>query len=125
MTMSSVGGAAVAQRDDNRHPRRRTTEESEAVLLTRLFLQRALLVAGASAVGGVAVLALLSLLARRPDHLGHTDGRLAPCPNWPNCVCSQEAGPHGIAPFAFEGSPEEALAHLRDLLAGWPRTRVV
>ncbi len=81
---------------------------------------------GLVALGGVVTLTLLSLLSRRPTNLGPRDGRLAPCPDSSNCVCSHDGdGAHAIAPFAFEGSPEEAMKRLRAVLASWPRTTVV
>jgi uncharacterized protein (DUF1499 family) len=84
------------------------------------------LVAGLAALGGVVTLGLLSALSRRPSNLGPRDGRLAPCPGSPNCVCSQGAdAAHAVAPFAFTGSPEGAMKCLRALLASWPRTTVV
>jgi uncharacterized protein (DUF1499 family) len=84
-----------------------------------------LFIAAALAAGSVATLAVLRLLSRRPKNLGVTDGRLAPCPATPNCVCSFDGPPRGIAPFAYEGSPEEAMARLREMLARWPLARVV
>jgi uncharacterized protein (DUF1499 family) len=84
------------------------------------------LIAGLVAAGGVGTLALLSLLARRPENLGAHEGKLAPCPDSPNCVCSQaEDAAHRVEPLAFEGSPQEALARLKDVLASWPRTRII
>jgi uncharacterized protein (DUF1499 family) len=88
--------------------------------------QLLVLIAGGVVLGWVAVLALLSALARRPANLGATGGRLGPCPNTPNCVCthaSDEA--HRIEPLRFEGSAEAAMKRLRGVLAAWPRTRVV
>jgi uncharacterized protein (DUF1499 family) len=77
-------------------------------------------------LGVVVALALLSLLAKRPANLGVTAGRLAPCPSSPNCVCSQDADDaHHVEPLSFEGSPQEALARLKEVLASWPRTTVV
>jgi uncharacterized protein (DUF1499 family) len=88
--------------------------------------QLLVLIAGGIAVGWVAVLALLSALARRPAHLGAESGRLAPCPHRPNCVCSQaDDAAHRIEPLRFEGSANEAMKSLRVVLAAWPRTRVV
>jgi uncharacterized protein (DUF1499 family) len=71
-------------------------------------------------------LALFSLSARRPSNLGASDGRLAPCPDTPNCVCSQASDdPHRIEPLSYDGSAEEAMARLKAALAALPRTRVV
>ncbi len=70
-------------------------------------------------------LALFSLFAR-PTNLGVHDGRLAPCPDRPNCVCTQAADDaHRIEPLIYDGTPEEALARLRAALATLPRTRIV
>ena len=59
---------------------------------------------------------------RRPDNLGVTNGRLAPCRRTPNCVSSQ-ADPsdseHYIAPL--KGSMQE----VRKAVESLPRTRVV
>jgi uncharacterized protein (DUF1499 family) len=88
--------------------------------------QKVLLVAALVLAGGVVTLALLSVLARRPDNLGARDGKLAPCPGSPNCVCSQaEDAAHHVEPLGFEGEPEEAFARLKEVLASWPRTRIV
>ena len=77
-------------------------------------------------LGGVVTLALFSLFARRPTNLGVRDGRLAPCPDTPNCVCSQAADDsHRIEPLAYDGTAEEAMVRLKAALATLPRTRVV
>jgi uncharacterized protein (DUF1499 family) len=71
-------------------------------------------------------LALFSLFARQPTNLGVHDGRLAPCPDRPNCVCTQAADEaHRIEPLTYDGTPEEARARLKAALATLPRTRVV
>ena len=54
------------------------------------------------------IMALFSLLARRPAGRGVRDGRLAPCPGTPNCVCSQDDDRHAVEPLHFDGPPEEA-----------------
>lgn len=58
--------------------------------------------------------------------VGLVDGRLRPCPNSPNCVCSQDddAG-HQIEPLRFTDSPHDAWDRLHDLVKKLPRTRVV
>ena len=56
-------------------------------------------------------LGVLSALARKPEHLGVVDGRLAPCPDSPNCVSSRAEDPvHRIAPLTFDGPTDQALA---------------
>ncbi len=57
---------------------------------------------------------------------GVREGRLAPCPGSPNCVCSQDAAAaHAIAPLAFRGSAAEAMRALKQMLAAQPRVRVL
>jgi uncharacterized protein (DUF1499 family) len=69
---------------------------------------------------------ILSLLARRPDGLGVHDGQLAPCSRYPNCVSSQaEDEGHRAPPLAFADNPERAWERLKEVLAEFPRTRVV
>jgi uncharacterized protein (DUF1499 family) len=62
---------------------------------------------------------------RRPDNLGVTNGRLAPCRRTPNCVSSQ-ADPadreHYIAAIAFRG---DAMAAIRRAVAAMPRATVI
>jgi uncharacterized protein (DUF1499 family) len=49
---------------------------------------------------------------KRP--VGLVDGRLAPCPESPNCVSSEAAaGPSAVEPLAFTVAPEAAWAALK------------
>lgn len=50
---------------------------------------------------------------------------LAPCPETPNCVSSlaKDAG-HRVEPLPLEGSPEEALARLREIVEAMPGATV-
>jgi uncharacterized protein (DUF1499 family) len=74
----------------------------------------------------VIALAILSALAMKPKTLGVVDGRLAACPNTPNCVSTQATDPrHQIEPIAFDGSPENAMRQLKAALAGIPRMKIV
>jgi uncharacterized protein (DUF1499 family) len=68
-------------------------------------------VLGFTVLGGVVPLALLSATSREPENLGVTDGRLAPCPATPNCVCSQdEDAAHHVEPIHYEfGDPVPRL----------------
>jgi uncharacterized protein (DUF1499 family) len=65
---------------------------------------------------------------KRPDDLGVTNGRLAPCKRTPNCVSSQ-ADPadaeHYIAPIAFKGTAAQAMAAARRAIESMERTTVV
>jgi uncharacterized protein (DUF1499 family) len=64
--------------------------------------------------------------AGRPKSLGATDGKLAGCPDSPNCVCSQETrDSHHIAALAYEGDGKAAFSRLADVLESWPRIKIV
>lgn len=71
-------------------------------------------------------LGLTACSGTAPSHLGVRDGRLAPCPDSPNCVCSQADDPrHAIAALPLPGSPEASRTRLLEILAREPRVRVV
>jgi uncharacterized protein (DUF1499 family) len=77
-------------------------------------------------LGGAATLALLSATAKRPDSLGVAYGRLAPCPDAPNCVCSQaDDDAHRMDPIPFDGDADAAWSRLKATLAKQPRITVV
>ena len=62
----------------------------------------------------------------RPGNLGLHDGKLAPCPNKPNCVHSEETDPrHAIASLAFTGNPDEAMQMLHAIVSGMERTQLI
>jgi uncharacterized protein (DUF1499 family) len=86
-----------------------------------------LVVLGLSLLVWAGTMVALRWFSRRPEGLGPRDGRLAPCPASPNCVCScaEEADDHAIAPLTFTDSPDEAWQRLGAVLAEQPRTRVV
>jgi len=53
-------------------------------------------------------------------------GQFSPCPDKPNCVCSQaKDDEHRIPPLAFSSSPEAALAKLKAIIQESPRTEVI
>lgn len=75
------------------------------------------------AIGGLAV---LSLTARRPDNLGVRDGKLAACPDTPNCVASQaDDAAHHAEPLRFTTTPGIAWARLVRVVTAMPRVTVV
>jgi uncharacterized protein (DUF1499 family) len=79
-----------------------------------------LLIALAAAIAGVVVLQIiLAWISRRnTPELGVTEGMLQPCPNSPNCVCSQAEDPrHAIAPIAYTTSLTEARTTLLNVIA--------
>ena len=62
---------------------------------------------------------------RRPA--GDVDeNRLPPCPDRPNCVCSDARDERrGIEPYAITASPQKAWKALHDVLGSLPRVRIV
>jgi len=72
-----------------------------------------LLISLAAVLAGLlAVLLVLALWSRSGQAPGLVDGRLAPCPGTPNCVCSEAgtASTHAIAALPL---PSDGLAGLR------------
>jgi uncharacterized protein (DUF1499 family) len=73
-------------------------------------------------------MALFSLSGKRPATLGVRDGKLSPCPASPNCVCSQAEesdAEHRIEPFTYNGSPEEAIAKLKQIISSMKNAQVI
>jgi uncharacterized protein (DUF1499 family) len=69
---------------------------------------------------------VLSFSAPRPTNLGVTDGKLAPCPDSPNCVSTQaDDEGHRIEPIHFTGDAAEAKAKLKQALGTLPRTTII
>ena len=81
----------------------------------------------------------LSLYSCRAPQVGLRDGALAPCPESPNCVCSQHTNDQhtndegtsnpttndgaSIQPIAAD-PPDATWLRLRELLEEWPRHRI-
>ncbi|HMQ31753.1 MAG TPA: DUF1499 domain-containing protein [Chloroflexaceae bacterium] len=80
------------------------------------------------AAAGAATLAVQARTVGVPPGLGVADGRLAPCPDSPNCVSSQ-ADPgdrvHYMPPVPLGAPAAEAQASLRELLAAQPRVELL
>lgn len=76
---------------------------------------------------GFALAALLSACSGSPpDNLGVHNGRLASCPESPNCVSSQASDEaHRIDPLPLKGSPAQTQARLVTLLTDEPRVRLI
>lgn len=65
---------------------------------------------------------------KRPDSLGVTAGRLAPCKPTPNCVSSQadrSDTTHYVAPLVAGDDPARAFATLKRIVHETPRVKVV
>jgi uncharacterized protein (DUF1499 family) len=90
-----------------------------------------MLLAVLGCTAGLAALAtlwglLFGFPGSRPQNLGVHDGRLAPCPRRPNCVSSfVTRGAPAIAPLPLVGEPAAAMARVREIVEGMPRTTVV
>lgn len=79
-------------------------------------------------VGIVMGKSLFSFSGKRPTNLGVKDGKLATCPNTPNCVSSQAAASdteHKIAPLSYSSSPSEAMTRLKSVIQGMERTEII
>lgn len=73
-----------------------------------------------------AALVMLSFLGTKPSNLGARGGRLAVCPDKPNCVSTQSDDPrHAIDPIRFTGSADAALERLRRVLRQQARTEII
>lgn len=88
-----------------------------------------LLSAAIIVAGGVVTGRAMGLFAgKRPESLGVTAGRLAPCKPTPNCVSSQ-ADPgdatHYIAPFVTRDDPAETFARLKRVVGATERVSIV
>lgn len=56
----------------------------------------------------------------------NTPPDLPPCPTTPNCVSSQASDEdHRVDPLPFDGSGEDALERLADVIGAMPRSRIV
>ena len=58
------------------------------------------------------------LAGKRPDNLGVRNNKLAPCPNTPNCVCSQEKRrSHAVEPLSVSAPPGLAMEKVKTAVA--------
>ena len=72
------------------------------------------------------LLSITSCAGVKPDNLGVEGGRLAPCPDSPNCVSSDAPdAAHRIEPYRLKGKPQQAWAALQQTVSSLPRTKVV
>lgn len=64
----------------------------------------------------------------RPDNLGVNNGKLAACPNSPNCVSSQSPSSdatHFIQPLKYTNTTEKALADLKAVIDSIDKTKII
>lgn len=78
----------------------------------------------ASSSGG-GLFGLKIFVGNQPTNLGVDDGKLAPCPNTPNCVSSQSRDDHKIEPLTFNTTPDEAFAKLKRILESSDRATII
>ncbi len=63
---------------------------------------------------------------KRPTNLGVNAGKLAACPNSPNCVNSQEQNElHKIAPLTYTTPKTEAISKLKEVVNSLPKTKII
>ncbi|MBV8884022.1 MAG: DUF1499 domain-containing protein [Chroococcidiopsidaceae cyanobacterium CP_BM_RX_35] len=63
---------------------------------------------------------------KRPNNLGNRGGKLAPCPNTPNCVSSQSSdAQHRIEPLTYNSTPKEAMAALKAAIQSIKKTQII
>jgi uncharacterized protein (DUF1499 family) len=71
---------------------------------------------------------LFSFSGNQPTNLGVKDGKLASCPNTPNCVNSQAPdgdAEHKIAPLAYKSAPSDLMAVLKSVITSMERTKII
>lgn len=74
----------------------------------------------------VVAFAVMSATSRRPKTLGVRDGRLAACPDSPNCVSTQAEREHqrmDSIPLTIDAA--EAVSVLKRVVSAMPRSQVV
>ncbi len=71
-------------------------------------------------------MAALSWMAPRPGFLGVHDGRLADCPDSPNCVCTQaDDTEHWIEPLIVQADPEVAMDQIKQVVMSTSGSRII
>ncbi|MBE9030168.1 DUF1499 domain-containing protein [filamentous cyanobacterium LEGE 11480] len=69
---------------------------------------------------------MFNFSGQRPTDLGVTDGKLKACPASPNCVCTTDSDKeHGIEAIAWDKSPNEAIAALKNVIGGMERAAII
>ena len=103
--------------------RDKKSEQSAGMKKLGICLLAVILVLG----GGFAMMmGIMSYSAEQPKSLGVTDGRLQACPNTPNCVSTQSQGDQNkMDPIQWNGSSQEAITRLAEIIAAMPRTVIV
>lgn len=64
---------------------------------------------------------MFNFSGKKPDNLGVTAGKLAPCPGTPNCVSSQSDNPQ----FKVAPLPPVSIAEIKKVVAEMARTKII
>lgn len=92
----------------------------------RKRLQMVLAIGIAGPLITVCGVAFLNKRFSRPPETRVSNGRLADCPDSPNCVSSVDAeASHAMQPFQFTGTPDLAWRHLLEVVSTMQRCHVV
>lgn len=77
-------------------------------------------------VGYVVLRVLVVRVSPMPENLGVNQGRLAPCPDTPNCVSSYATdAEHRVDPLTHAGEQTAAMDALEQTLRALPRSNIV
>ena len=71
----------------------------------------------ARSVVGMTYITILLTIILSGVAMAESQQRLQPCPNSPNCVCSDATDSHGIEPIAITGDPQLMWRRLQEHLA--------
>jgi uncharacterized protein (DUF1499 family) len=68
-------------------------------------------------IGLVSFLAVLSIVSRKKPSTGMVNGRLRPCPDRPNCVCSEDEDlPSYVKPLVFSGPAKSGWENAKQII---------
>jgi uncharacterized protein (DUF1499 family) len=80
-------------------------------------------------IGGVLFFVLrwqVKLMSRMPNNLGVVNGRLAPCPESPNCVSTYETDAvHGIEAMVYAGETAVAQEKIITIIQAMPNSTLI
>lgn len=90
------------------------------------IVKLAVFVVVAGAVAFFAARWLVERVSPMPGNLGVADGRLAPCPDSPNCVSTRATDEqHGIAPLSYTGETAVAQAAVLAIIEARPEMTLI
>lgn len=93
--------------------------------MKKLFI-RLVIGIGIVAVVLTTIMAILARIVKSPANLGVRDGKLAPCPDSPNCVSTQSQDPrHQIDPIPYTTSAPTVRNKLLNIIHSMARTTII